>query len=339
VAHNLFATDTMMYVGKTPWHGLGKYVGDSPLTTIEALKQSGLDWRVKKIPIQAAFTHPKTNQPLIATTDEFFGVVRNTDLKILGIVKGDYTTFQNEECFDFMDSVLGEFGKVRWHTAGSLKGGKVVWMLAQLTDLEYEVLNGDVVKNYVLLSTTHDGSGCVVAGHTDVRVVCDNTRRLAMQGMKGDGSIKIRHKGDMSSKVEEAQRVLGLMTEQVKVAKEVNQWLASQKVDGAYTKAFVDTMFPVKGEKNTRAENVQKDIYALIDGGKGTNIPGVRGTRWGLLNAVTEYTNHHKTYRDMTASSGSTADENRLWSVWYTEGKKMADEALAYLTEREKVNG
>lgn len=337
MAHEIEKDDSLFYAGAVPWHGMGKYVGENPVTTAEALEQSGLNWRVKKIPIQAAFTHQVTQQPIVAKTDEFFATVRNTDLKILGVVKSDYTVFQNQECFDFMDAVLGEFGKVRWHTAGSLRGGKHVWMLAQLTDLEYEVLHGDVIKNFVLLSTSHDGSCAVTAGHTDVRVVCANTRRLALAGMKGDGSIKIRHRSNIASKVEEAQRVLGLMTEQVKAVKEVNQWLAAQVVNKEYTKAFVNTMFPIKGERTTRAENVQRDIYDLIDGGKGTEIAGVRGTRWGLLNAVTEYSNHHKTYRDMTASSGTTADENRLWSLWYAEGRAMADEALAYLTDKKPL--
>lgn len=336
MAHRIESDDTMMYVGEVPWHGLGTYVGDNPLTTAEALEKSGLNWKVKKLPIQCSFNHKTTGEALLATSDEFFGVVRSSDLKILGTVKGDYQCFQNEECFDFMDAVLGDFGKVRWHTAMSLKGGKLVTMLAQLTDLTYEVLHEDVVKNFVCLSTSHDGSSSVMAGHTDVRVVCDNTRQLALQGMRGEGGyIKIRHKGNMTDKIEEAQRVLGLMTEQVKATKEVNQWLAAQSVGRDYIKDFVDTIFPIKGEKNTtRSENIQRDIYKLIESGKGTDIKGVRGTRWGLLNAVTEYTNHEKTYKDMSASSGTSADENRLWSLWFTEGKKMADDALAFLTDK-----
>jgi phage/plasmid-like protein (TIGR03299 family) len=337
MAHNL---ENMFYVKSegVPWHGLGTAV-ENALTTAEALKQSGLDWRVKKVPIQAAFTHQSNDRQLLATSDEFHAVVRNTDLKILGVVKSDYQEFQNQECFDFMDEVLGDFGKVRWHTAGSLKGGKHVWMLAQLTDLEYEVLNGDVVKNYVLLATSHDGSAAVTAGHCETRVVCSNTRAVALAEMKRDGGyIKIRHKGDIHSKVGEAQRVLGLMTEQVAKVKEMNQWLASQAVNKNYVDDFVNAMFPLKGENHTRMKNVQETVRWLIDFGKGTNISGVRGTKWGLLNALTEYGNHHKTYRDMSKSGGSSSEENRLWSLWYAEGRNMANEALAYLTEKDKVN-
>jgi len=318
-----------------PWHGLGTPV-QGTMTTAEALRAAGLDWKVKKVPLQATIRHQGTGEALVAHTDEFFGVVRNKDLKILGVVKGDYQCFQNEECFDFMDSVMGPFGTVRYETAMSLKGGKIVCMLAQLTDLTYEVLHGDVVKNYICLSTSHDGSTSIMAGHTDVRVVCDNTRQMALSDMKKDGGyIKIRHKGDMRSKVEEAQRVLGLLTDQVHKVQEVNKWLANQTVNSAYVKDFVDTLFPIKGEtRTTRSENIQKEIYNLIESGKGTDIPGVRGTRWGLLNSVTEFLNHVKTYKDMSASSGTSASENRIWSLWFSEGRKMADEAVNFLTDK-----
>ena len=39
------AVESMMFVGKTPWHGLGNKV-DSTITISEAIESAGLNWNV-----------------------------------------------------------------------------------------------------------------------------------------------------------------------------------------------------------------------------------------------------------------------------------------------------
>ena len=56
--------------------------------------------------------------------------VRDSDRKVLGVVTDRYKIVQNEEAFSFTDALLGE--GVRYETAGSLQGGKSVWLLAHL---------------------------------------------------------------------------------------------------------------------------------------------------------------------------------------------------------------
>jgi hypothetical protein len=54
----------------------------------------------------------------------------------------------------------------------------------------------------------------------------------------------------------------------------------------------------------------------------GSEIPGVMGTRWGMLNAVTEMVDHER------GRQGST----RLESAWFGTGAALKNKALELLS-------
>ena len=94
----------------------------------------------------------------------------------MGVVSDRYRIVQNEEAFQFTDDLLGE--GVTYETAGSLQGGKKVWMLAKLP--EKYIIAGDEVTPYLVFFHSHDGSSGVKVAMTPVRVVCQNTLNLAL---------------------------------------------------------------------------------------------------------------------------------------------------------------
>lgn len=100
--------------------------------------------------------------------------------------------------------MLGE--GVRYETAGSLQGGKSVWLLAHLPH-EY-IISGERISPYLLFSNTHDGSGAVKVAITPIRVVCCNTLNLALQTAKRSWSMN--HTGNVKDKMEEAKNTLFL---------------------------------------------------------------------------------------------------------------------------------
>ncbi len=89
--------ESMFYTREKPWHGLGTRVDEAQISK-DALRLSDLDWK--------------------------------TDRKVLGVVTDRYKVVQNTEAFSFTDALLGE--GVRYETAGSLQGGRKVWLLAKL---------------------------------------------------------------------------------------------------------------------------------------------------------------------------------------------------------------
>ena len=121
--------ESMFSVREKPWHGLGTIVAEAPDSSA-ALELAGLDWTV--------------TQKDIATADGgkvipgFKANVRELDDKVLGIVTDRYKVVQNTEAFAFTDALLGE--GVRYETAGSLQGGRRIWLLAKLP--QQYIING-----------------------------------------------------------------------------------------------------------------------------------------------------------------------------------------------------
>ena len=286
------AVETMMFAGQVPWHGLGTYVGDEAVTSQVALKESGLDWEVNKVPLKTVFDTP------IAT---HVAIERSTDSKVLGIVGAKYEPFQNRDAFSMLDSLV-EGGEMRYHTAGSLRGGQRVWLLGKFGS--HEVVKGDHVDEFVFLYNSHDGSSAVRAIPTTVRVVCANTAAMALSEAKGRkiNGLTVRHTTNMSDRLAQASKILGFSREIASAEAEVNKFLATLAMNTSKWNEFLAELMPDRetleeGQYDTRRNNVRGDLTNLFESGVINDIEGVRGTAWGALNAITEYVNHHSTVK------------------------------------------
>ena len=186
--------ETMFYQGEVPWHRLGTKV-DNILTSEEAIIEAGLDWEVEL----ASVAVNKRVAP------EFKAIRRATDKRIYAIVRNRYTPIQNKEAFSFFDNVVGE--KVAmYHTAGSLRDGAQIWMLAKMPDSVS--IKGEEIQKYLCLTNSHDGTSAMKMFLTPVRVVCANTLAMA----EGHTATKFytRHTRGYKDKFSIARDVLGI---------------------------------------------------------------------------------------------------------------------------------
>jgi phage/plasmid-like protein (TIGR03299 family) len=175
-------SDSMFSVRKAPWHGLGAVLEEPPATVAEAIEASGLGWSVAKERIAVDRGDEPDDDWLLPRCEQipgYYATVRQDTREVLGIVGERYRIVQNHEAFAFIDQLLGS--SIHFETAGSLHGGRRVWVLATLPD--HVEVGGDAVRPYVLLMNSHDGSTAVIAATTPVRVVCQNT-------LYGDVAIK-----------------------------------------------------------------------------------------------------------------------------------------------------
>ena len=143
---NVNGKDCMFYVGETPWHGLGQKLDENPSIS-EAMVAASLDWEVG---LKDLFTSEGTPVPARAT-------YRKTDGSILGVVGPRYTPLQNSDAFDWFQPFL-DANECSLHTAGSLHEGQKVWVLAKLNRDNCEIVPGDTVQKFILLSNSHDGT-------------------------------------------------------------------------------------------------------------------------------------------------------------------------------------
>ena len=138
MAHEI---ETAFYTREPAWHKLGIVLPEAP-TSEDAIVAAGLDWTVEKKPIFDADGNQINN---------YFANTRDKDNSVLGIVSGRYEIVQNKEAFDFTDSLIDE--GMTYEAAGSLKEGKVVWLLGKLPKT---AILGDDVEPYVCFTNSFD---------------------------------------------------------------------------------------------------------------------------------------------------------------------------------------
>lgn len=313
--------ESMMFAGETPWHKLGTYVGDKNVTSEEALKLSGLDWKVGLRPVFADISRAN-NGTQYELADEHRAVVRETDGRVLGIVGTRYAPLQNVDAFKFMDSLVQ--GKhAMYHTAGSLCGGKKVWMLAKLPDV-VKVKGKDITEKYLLLTNQHNGDGAARVFFTPVRVVCANTLGMALKGFTRHEGYSIRHTGDIEQKIKAAQQVLGLAQKYYKEFEVKANWLADQRFNDTMMAIALRKIFPAQNENEipTRTQNIRNKVVALFQG-EGKGSVEFRGTAWGAVQAFSEFADHHKTVRGENEDLGA-----RLDSLWFGSGAALKHRAF-----------
>lgn len=266
--------DTMFSAREIPWHKLGT-VTPNELTADEALVASGLDWEVTLEPIYVG--EGSDARPI----DGRYATVRSSDGYPLGVVGNQYTVFQNGELFELVDAMLDG---ARFVTAGSLRGGRNVWVLAQVGD--EIVFDGDRILPYLGLFNWHDGSGRLRGKPTPVRVVCANTQALALAGSETEWGL--RHTSTLQGRVEEARKTLGLTFKYYEGYQAEIDRLTTLAVTPARQEKMLKAMFPDSDHKasQARSDNRRDEIRALL--GADTNAR-FAGTAWGLISAVTEW--------------------------------------------------
>ena len=269
--------ESMMYTRTVPWHGLGTKVDEAP-TSADALRLAGLDWTVDQKNIQLCGG---------AKIQNYKANVRSSDGQVLGIVSDRYKIVQNSEAFEFTDSIIG--GDVRYETAGSLNGGKKIWLLAKLPETE---IVGDKTEPYMCFSNTHDGSGAIRVCMTPVRVVCSNTLNLALDNARRSWSV--RHTGDLRSKMHEARICLQMANAYMgELAKEADR-LANTTVTRAQLDQILDELFPIDESSSQREkENVKKLKDEFMVCYFAPDILKFRGTAWGAVNAMSDMISHN----------------------------------------------
>lgn len=295
---------SMFSVKETPWHRLGKVIEKAP-TIEEGIRLAQMDWEVGLKELYTAEGEKVTHQ----------AVYRKDTNKVLNIVGPNWHPLQNVESFSFFDKFL-ETGVATLETAGVLDEGQRTWVLAKINDGDVEIVKGDPIQKYILLSNIH-GIGSVRVGYTPIRVVCNNTLTYA-QASEDSNLIRIRHSSRVNDNVELVKNIMDATNRSFEANIAQYKELARHEFNQKDIEKFVKLVFFKDGIVNetTRSQNklmeIHQTINRLIEEGQGSDLKGVKGTYWGLYNAGTEYLTHH----------AKKNDEQRLNSQWFGDGVK-----------------
>ena len=306
--------ENMMYQGEVPWHGLGTRV-ENAVTAEEAIKAAGLDWEVEAKPV---YTTVGGEFQEIA----YNAICRGMDGQVYTVASKKYTPVQNREAFAFFDGVVGT-GEAKYHTAGSLGKGERIWILAKLPE-SFSVY-GDEVEKYILLVNSHNKTEALQMLWTPIRVVCQNTLQMAL-GRKLNVFYARHMPGwNREGKVKDAQQILGFCRAYYDEFKERAERLAVLQLPAPDLEKYVN--FSITGKEEVEIEKVYKPtmdaiykIKELVEVGRGQDNPKIRGTAWGVYNAVVEYVDHYSTPRKVS----------RLASAWFGSGANIKQRAWDY---------
>jgi len=317
--------ENMMYVGKPPWHGLGKALPQE-LTATEALPHAGLDWTVSLKPAYVCREPEPLGPSGLAPIPGCAAVVRDSDGFPLGVVGRKYVPIQNCDVASLADAIAGE-SQALCHTAGSLDHGRRIWFLLKLPDLIVVGKDASPIEKHLLLTTTHDGTGTYRVLFTPVRVVCANTLNMALVGNEG---LCIRHTQGAQAQVEAAKAAMRGVVDFYSRFDLLAQALASAPYTDELMEELAAELYPApKKEDEASAalhpvtQRNREKLSELFVAGEGHDT--IRGTAWAALNAVVEYVDH---WRPGRASDGSTVEENRVRSIWFGTGAELKARAL-----------
>lgn len=315
--------ETMAYANAVPWHGLGTKV-DPNISIEEMLKAAGLDWEVEMRPM-----YVRDSNGLIVPVPRRTALVRKSDDRVLTVASNNWKPLQNKDALEFFREYT-ESGGARLETAGSLRGGKIVWALAKINK-DFTIRGtADSTKGYILLSSPHEVGYRIKARTTTTRVVCANTFAMAERDAV---AYSQGHMTDFNAAAAKAS--IQLAVDQIAILEREANLLAEKTMSERDVARFYSRLLqPVNLTEDDMTE--AKHVQQLLEDPKTRNKsfegvwesyengPGATpGTMWGAFNGITHWADH----------TVGRSQEARLNSAWFGDRAVLKQKAYTQLLE------
>lgn len=311
----------MAFVGEVPWHGLGSKL--TPGASFDVWKkEAGLDFHVERSGLTYFHAGRVREHPTRDT------LLRDDNGNSLGIVGKDYRVVQPEQVISFFKD-LSDIGGFEMETAGSLFGGQRVWGMAKIND-GAPIIGQDVVRPYILMTTSFDGSSATIAKLSYIRAVCNNTLSAAItrhdekaNKKKGAARLAVRVPHSATWDATQARIDLGIVKDEWEKFLFISRRMAETKMSGYDADQILRTVFSIPEDDGSDDKIGYKTVMELFEGRAiGSDMTQGRSV-WQFVNAVTEYVDHHK----------GRLQDNRLRNAWFGAGDTMKSNAFAMAAE------
>lgn len=286
-------------------------------TAEEVIKTANLDWNVEKCPIfgQMPLNTERLDNDCFIHDEMYYAKVPNaygiyrTDLNIpLGIVKDRYNIVQNVDAFTFFNDAIGK-DKAIWQTAGYFGNGERIFVSAKIP--KNILVDDDPVENYLVFTTSHDGSSGVKILFTPIRIVCQNTLNAAIA--TSSNYISFRHTDSVHDNIKLVTDIIKASNTKIDSLGEAYNAMKKVKIKDEKAMEYFNRLILSENEiqdlnitGHTYQEIVYKNYQAMSDANISTKKVNVissmydyyhtgigqkeiLGTGWGLYNAVSGY--------------------------------------------------
>ena len=280
--------------GYGTWHELPQYlVQDGPVTIEQA--RSVLGYEVVK---EQSYREYGT-----LIEGAFHLVRKDHDTVVWPMVGKDYTVIDNGKLLDYLESsLLSKCPNVHIESVGTLWNGQTSFLNIKIDEFQVKGDSSPTVSS--MMYANRHGGGCASGCAHSTRIVCSNTPRYAeMQGAINDTLRKFRHTASAEERIKDYMIDLAGIYAGLEMYKRELDRLAEQEVTVEFMEMFLHTLIPVPAlaeeESNVRSVSISRNkhekIQEIFESDQGLN--GAAHTRYGLLQAVTNWTDHHATVR------------------------------------------
>lgn len=295
--HEITSSDGMFTVRQSAWHGLGTVFTDYP--SRKEAQSLAHPWEPEGQPIYRRHANVGPDGVEYESFEEIGGYrvnVRTDNDFELGVVTDTYTNVLNNEIWDVAEALEKSGSDVMFETAGSLGGGKQVWVLVRLKDPL--VVKGDPRGEtipYFALQNSHDGTGAFRGQATVTRIVCANTARIADMDSQARGTeFLFRHSKNVGERIEQARGALSGWRTQLGQWQEQTEKLVATKIEpltaGKFLEKFI--MMPPESTISEKVKaNIEADRAKWLEHFNGFTGEGLRDNAYGLVQASIEFAN------------------------------------------------
>lgn len=328
MSHEITSTDAMFSVREMPWHGLGEVLQHNP--TREEAQRIAHPWEPMEAPLYVSHIG-STGGEQFSILDSHKRICRDDNMATLGVVGDTYTPTSNTELHDIAEAIiqgsrvdtgrdphiLGAEPEAQYETAGSLRGGKQVWILLRLS----EMINvaGDphgATLPFFALQNSHDGSGAFTGGAGETRIVCANTVR-AFNAERHGMRFSFKHTPKIAERIAEARAAVASWRAHTRHWANLMEQLLHVPASTAQRERFVELFQPMPAGKATErvTNNVEAAREQLRSILKSVTCEGTENSAYGLFQAGIEWSQHFRTTRARNADEhGLTEERSRMES-------------------------
>lgn len=321
------------------FHGVSKaFIANRHFSADAAMAVADLDWTVSKTEL-GAYTPREGSAPKFTKASGHFVTSRDDTGAILGAVGSDFEVYQNREALNLASDII-DSGEANIKVMGSVKGGAKTFMVLELpsTGLRFAGMD-ERVSTYLTIVNAHTGGQSLTGFIGAERSICNNM--LSYNLKNADANFRIRHLSNMRAKLNPmtGREMLGIVVDYMATWEGEMLRLLEDEYSDRRVESFLARLFPHPENATTRKRDKNGEWQEIAHRGVATadknreavrslyrdadNLDNIRGTGYGLLNAVNEWVQHSTEGRvpaDREGSRELVLAENRFERILQPQG-------------------